>query len=238
MAVALGSSSTLAEATTVDSVYVAPTGITDGDLLINWHFEFSPSAGAPPTPTAPAGFSTVPGPTWPLANANNGTAIRQWAWYKIASSESGNYTVTHSSCVNRGMMLRVTGADTSTPFSPNATSNTGTGTTSTFTGLTTSVNNCFVLALMSDNNDNGANLTAPAQTPPTFTERIDDNHGNYLAAGTMVTAGATGTPTMTNNSGAAQGWFAVLMSIQPSAATVPIIVPDYKQFPKFRLRSS
>ena len=195
MAVAFGSATNIVEQTTVDTTYTAPSGITNGDLLLIWHFEFL--ATTPPTPTAPAGFTLVPG-TWPLVGT---TQQSTWLWYKIASGESGNYTVSHASCVNRGIMIRVTGADTTTPFSPSPTLNKGTtGTTSTFTGLTTTVDNCLIMAVGADDNDTAANLTAPTGTTPTFTERVDDLHGEYLATGNLSPAGATGNKTMTNNS--------------------------------------
>lgn len=222
MAVAFGTANSTAEATTVDTVYVAPASIANGDVLFIYHFELSLSLAAPPTPTAPAGFTLAPG-TWPLVNTLNGaTNARVWLWYKIASGESGNYTVTHTSCINRGIIARVTGANTADPFDPDPTQNTGTGVTTTFTGLTTTIDSCLEMAFGQDNNDKALNLTAPTGTTPTFTERIDDIHGNYLATGNLSPAAASGNKTMTNNSNAGQPWLAVLVSVQPSGAVVAL----------------
>ena len=155
MAISFGTASVLAEATTVDSVYTAPSGIANNDLLLIWHFEYGgTSHGVSPTPTAPGGFALVPG-TWPIdvvdPQSNHNT---QWLWYKIASNESGNYTISHTSCINRGIMARVTGNDVTTPFAPDPTLNSGGGVTTTWTTLTTSVDNELIMLFGSDDNDN------------------------------------------------------------------------------------
>lgn len=233
MAVAHGSSTSLAEATSVNSVYTAPAGIADNDLLIIWHYEFILSASPPPTPTPPAGFAAIPGPTFPIAQTNvGGASSASWGWYKIASGESGNYTVTHASCVNRGIMERVTGAHQTTPFSPNATGNTGlaagAGGPATWTGLTTTVDGCLVLAFGSDNNDTTNNLVAPSGGSPVLTERVDIA-GEYLATGSQATAGATGNYTQTDNSASGQPWFTLLASVQPGAGTGPVVASNFRR---------
>jgi hypothetical protein len=226
VAVAYATSSSVAEATAVNATYTAPTGIVDGDLLIICHFLFS--ATTPVTPTAPSGFATVPGVTWPLAVAPTGANGHVWLWYKFASSESGNYVVTHASSVRRGIMARVTGADSSSPFTPAPTQNTATNSsTYTFLGVTTSVDSELIMLFGSDWNDTANNLTPPTGTTPTFTEQVDIA-GEYLATGNLSPAGATGNKTMANNSAAAttSGWLAVTVAVQPTSASSTPAVPQ------------
>jgi hypothetical protein len=226
MAVAFGSSSTLAEGTRSNSSYTAPAGL--------WHFEFLAAAGAPAA-TPPSGFAAVPGATWPAALTIGGNGFSQDFWYKIASSESGNYATTHASCTTRGMIACVTGNDTGTPFIPNPTQGSNpfstSGTTTTFTGLTTTVNSELILCFASDDNDAGANLTAPAGTTPTFTEQVDDNHGNYLCTGVLSPAGATGNKTMTNNSTGGVGFFSSMVAVQPLTGAAAVVVAAPRRMP-------
>jgi hypothetical protein len=224
MAVSFGSSTSSAETAAANTTYTAPSSIVDGDLLLIWHYEFAnsptaPEVTAPATP--PAGFSAVPGTTWPQAQAaSDNVKTAQWFWYKIASGESGNYTVTHNSIIKRGIMARATGNDTSNPFAPNPTFNKGTVTTTTFLGLTTTVDSCLIMAFGSDDNDNAANLTPPTGSTPTFTERVDIG-GEYLATGILSPAGATGDKTMTNNSLTTYPFLASLVSVQSPAVQPP-----------------
>lgn len=209
MSVAYGTGSVLAEATTVDSVFTAPASIADGDLLIIWLILIL-SGGAPPTPTPPTGF-TAPAGTWPITGTFSTFQYAQYVWTKVASGESGNYTVSHGSCVNRGIMARITGADTTTPITPNPTQNSGTGATSTFTGLTTSVANELVILLGSDDNDNSNTYSVSGYTLQATTP------GECLLTATQVSAGATGNQTMTNNSSTGTPWFGVVLAVQPAA---------------------
>lgn len=234
MSVAFVSATFSAEHTTANTVYTAPSGIADTDLLIIWQFVFSTTT-SPPTPTPPTGFVALPG-TWPMTftDSNTNAKYAQYAWQKFALSESGNYTVTHAACdAARGIMSCVSGSDQTTPFSPNPTQNTGDLTqTTTFLGVTTTVPNELILIFSSDDNDQGGVLTPPTGTTPTFTKQVDDNHGNFLASGTMASAAATGNKTMTNNSinGTNLSFFAMMAAIQPPAAAVavrnPLIVPQ------------
>ena len=234
MAVAYGDAFSLTEATTVNSVYTAPTGIVNNDVLILMHFEFNGagdvSSLSPPTP--PAGFAAIPGVTNPHQPGNTNYGV--WFYYKVASGESGNYTVTHTSCVNRGILARYGGAEPSGPFSPNAvyTQSVLAGTTVTFTGMTTSVSNCLIIGMFYDDNDAGGNLVVPTGGNVTFTERIDNNHGNYLCDGPLAAAGATGTPTWTSNSTTGTPRGGVLASLQPAVAgAAGTVAPKFNPVP-------
>lgn len=222
MAVAFGTANTVAEQTTVDTTYTAPSGIANGDLLLIWHFHFS-GTGAPPTPTIPTGFAVAPGGAWPVSDSTAGDFQAVWLWYRIAASESGNYTVPHASCVNRGIIARVTGNDTVAPFAPNPTQNFGhSGTTTTFTGVTTSIDQELIMLFGADDNDNAntyavTGYTLRANTP-----------GECLLTKTQTPAGATGSPTMTNNSNSGTPWFGVLAAIQPPTTTAAAVLPPQR----------
>src|SRR5262249_40824929 len=109
----------LAEGSRTNSVFTAPASIADGDWLFLTIFIYN-GTNTPPTPTPPSGFSTVSAgsPTWPYRNTlADTTQADTWCWVKKASGESGNYTVTHTGPVTtRGSIIRVTGADPSTPI--------------------------------------------------------------------------------------------------------------------------
>lgn len=215
MSVAFGSSNVLAEGTRANSTYTAPSSIADGDVLLIWHFEFN--SGGYPTPTPPTGFATVPSGSWPMFNSAD---YAQWLWYKVASGESGNYTVTHTSAVTRGIVARITGANTTSPFAPNATQNGGNGTTTTYTGLTTTVDQELILLFGSDDNDNSNTYAVTGYTLQATTP------GECLLTKTLTPAGATGSPTMTNNSNPGTPWFGVMVAMQPAAggaAAIPAL---------------
>jgi hypothetical protein len=217
MAVAYGTSSSTAEATTANTVITAPASIADGDTLLIWHFIYNGS-GAPPTCTPPAGFALAPG-SWPINVVAGAQQADVHLWWKTAASESGSYTVTHTSAVCRGAMVRCTGADTTSPFAPNPTLNSGTlGTTTTALGLTTTIDNELILFLGQDWHDTSNSLTAPTGTTPTFTARVNDAAGQFIATGNLSPAGATGNKTQTNNS-ANDPFFGSLVALQPLTAT-------------------
>lgn len=213
MAVAYGSGFALAEqANATSAVYTAPSGIADGDYLIIWHFAANGSNVDPPTPTPPSGFSALPGGTWPQTAVFGSFNYAQYAWYKKAASESGNYTVSFASTTaTRGLIVRVSGADGTTPFAPNNTQNSGTGATTTFTGLTTTAANELVLLFGSDDNDNSNTYTVSGYTLQATTA------GECVLTATQVSAGATGNQTMTNNSATGSPWFSGVVAMQAAA---------------------
>ena len=211
------SSSATTYATRTNTTLTAPSGIQDGDLLV---IIFDIGASSPPTPTPPAGFSVLPNFSSPMAMNDGSFTVNMYAWYKFASSESGNYTVTHSSSASQGYITALTGANPTTPFAPNPTKNTGTGTTTTATGLTTPYDNSLVMFVSSDWGDTTNNLTGPGGSTPTFTKRMGATSQSgilYVADGVLATAGATGNKTITNNTTGGNLWGGVLISVQPLA---------------------
>ena len=215
--VAYRSSSATTYASRTNTTLTAPSGIQNGDLLV---IIFDIGAASPPTPTPPAGFSALPSFSSPLSMTAGGFTVNMYAWYKFASSESGNYTVTHSSASSQGYIVALSGADPTTPFSPNPTTNTGTGSTTTATGLTTPRDNSLIMFVSSDWGDTANNLTGPTGSTPTFTKRMGSTSQSgilYVADGVLGTAGATGDKTITNNSNGSGAWGGVLISVEPSS---------------------
>lgn len=119
-------------------------------------------------------------------------------------------------------MLRLTGVDTSTPV-PQVTFNSGTGSTTTATGLTTSRDNSVVIfnAFAWDGYP-GSNGSPPTGTSPTFTERFDGGaNSRYVAEGSLLVAGATGDKTQSSANQSANPWLAQLIEVQSPTLTEP-----------------
>lgn len=214
MAAALRSSTTVAVATRTNTTFTAPAGIQDGDLLLIF---LQVGAAAAVTPTPPTGFSTATGFPIEMSKADPWTS-RGYCFYKIASAESGNYTCSHTSASSDGVMEAWSGADTTTPLSPNPTTNTGTGSTSTALGLTTPRDSSGVIFYSIAWDGQGG--AAPTGTTPTFTERFDSGATgtSYAADGVLATAGATGNKSNGNNNTPGQPWAAALVCVQAAAS--------------------
>jgi hypothetical protein len=189
-----------------NTTLTAPTGITNGDVLILAFF--IGASGTPPTPTLPAGFTVIQGPTTQNDGSFQGT--RRLAW-KIASGESGSYSITHSAGSSQAVMLCVQNAASSTPVSS---SNGGSGFTTTATGITTAIDQSLIIFLVHNWALYGSGAV-PTGTTPVFTEQLDSATSLfYVATGTLGTAGATGDKTQANgNGGAGDQWGAFLVGV-------------------------
>lgn len=190
--------------------------ITNGDLLLLL-FLGGASTEAP-DPTAPTGFTICPG-AWPADVSDAGSFnIEYRAYYKIASNESGDYTVTHTTASSQGAILRFSGAAQTNPINPTPTINSNVDTDdqdSIALGLTTTVDGSMIVWNGFDWGDVAADRVAPTGTTPTFTERLDVVL-MYVATGVLATAGATGNKSMANNSTTGP-WVASLIAIEPGA---------------------
>ena len=211
---AFRSSSGTTYATRTSTTITAPTGITDDDILVL--VALTADFTEAPDPTPPTGFTLL-----------TSTNIFEYAldmevrvYWKLAASESGNYTFTNSSCSTQGVMLVFSGRDTTDPFGALETTNTGTGQTTTATGLTTAADDSDILFVGSDFFDNSNNLTPPTGTTPTFTERFDNSAASlYAATGILATAGATGNKSHSNKNGNGTSPFAAhFLALKPAGA--------------------
>lgn len=208
----VASTSNTTYASRTDTTVTAPSGIQDGDLLYAFIFTTS-NGGTAPTPTPPSGFTQLP--SSPTSVTDEGSFNGKfWAYVKTASSESGDYTFSHSTCSSQGLMLRVSAGNATGVVDA---SNTGTGSTTTFTGVTTTQDNALVMVVAHDWGDTANNLSPPSGSTPTFTEHVDVTLV-YAASGVLATAGSTGDKTMTNNTTGINPWAGYTIGINPEEA--------------------
>lgn len=219
MAAADASRTVVAGATRTNTTFSAPSGIADGDVLLCLI-----QTGSNPvrTVTAPAGWSAVT--TFPITMTSFGGdpyVVRQHAFIKVASGESGSYTFSHSSAWTEGVLTRCTGVDNTTPIdatptTDNHASSTG-GNSVTAPTITTTVNDALIF-YWGGVWDGFGNASPPSGTTPTFTERANDTAGVfYAASGVLATAGATGAKTVTVSQGDNRPWMAGLIALRASS---------------------
>ena len=217
-AVAFVSSSTMTYTTRTNTTITAPASISNGNLLVIYFADGI--AGTPPTPTPPTGFKAL---TTPITVTSGGFSVKNYVWWKIAASESGNYTITHTSATTEAYMVNYSGTDQTTPFVASST-NSGTGVTTTGTGITPTRDGTMIMFGSQDWGSNTAKLSAPTGSTPTFTKRYNGVI-QFVADGILGTAGATGNKTITNNSAAGEPWSSIMLGIQPPAAS-GTVAPD------------
>lgn len=224
-ATAFRSSSSSTYASRANNTLTAPAGIANGDVLL---LACSVGgAGAATGLTPPAGFSAVTG-TYPVDVLDFGFNVDTYVWYKIASSESGDYTVTHSTAASQCYMAAVSGGTSAQPAS---TTNSGTGSTTTALTITPVANDSFVMFISQDWGDTANALSPPTGTTPTFTERLDPGTVSgimYVADGVLATAGATGNKTITNNTATA-AWAGILVVVEAAGGGSAETVGFYKR---------
>lgn len=151
MACVIQSTSALAEGVRTNSTVTAPSGIVNGDILV-YGLKIAGASGGP-TATPPSGFlawNNLPA-AWDGSGISDTYGLRIYFWYKVAASESGNYTATHASGDSTAFMWRISGGDASTPNDQDATKLTSNGGGSGHTvigptpGQTPTVDGCAVL---------------------------------------------------------------------------------------------
>ena len=161
MAITFVSSSNTTYASRTNTTITAPANIQDGDVLILTMI--TAAASSSPTPSVwPAGFVQI-GSVISVTDAG-GYNMQVWHWRKVASGESGNYTITHASCTSQGAIQVWRGVDATTPEDVTSTANkwtSGATTTTTWTGLTTVTNGAMIVANGTDWADNTNNLSPP-----------------------------------------------------------------------------
>lgn len=218
MAIAVASvSNTPLHGSRTNTTITAPTGITNGDLLVAVLFVGHASTLPLLTVTPPAGWSEE-------TNSPSGiddtdpyeVSIR--VYHKVASGESGDYTFTHAAAETQGYMYRLTGADTSNPIdaTPAATQySSSNGQTTTYGSVTTVTNGCFLIFCEADWDGPGSG-TVSGSTPTIALRRAGTV--TWLGDGTQTTAGATGSRTRINgNSGATGRWASLVVPIRPAS---------------------
>lgn len=215
MAIAVRSVTNTTYGTATNTVLTPPTGLANNDILIGVSFRGS---GTPPTVTAPTGFTQIG--TEISLNDGFGFLAKISLYWKRAASESGNYTFTHSSCSAQGMLMAFSGCVTSGSPIDVSSQNSGTNSTSTATGITTTVANDLLAYIGQCWGD------AAQSTPTGFTNIISTL--TILAASfkATTTAGATGSVTSNNGNGVStEPWSAFLIALMPAASGSPYTLP-------------
>lgn len=211
MACAVGSVSLLAPGNRSNSSFTAPSGISDGDILV-----LLMTTGRNPvlSATPPSGFTAFTGfPADMPSHSGDPYVVRINAWYKVASGESGSYATTHTTADSEGIMYRVTGGNTGTPqdVTPTFTQSTtaaNVGGTVTAPTITPTVDGSLVIWFGSTWDGFGSQSPSGGTTP-TFTEYSNNTSGvSYSQAGPLTTAGATGTKAVTSSQPSNRPWFA------------------------------
>lgn len=215
-------SNTPTYANRTNSTITAPTGITNGDLLVAILHVGDPTALPALTVSPPAGWTEVTNS--PSAMTDGSYTIALHIFYKVASSESGNYTFSHTAADTEGYMYRLTGCDTSTPIDitpvvQSAVISGGgqNGKTTTYATTTTVTDGALLIFAESDWDAVGAGVISGST--PTITARRTGTI-SLISDGTLATAGATGVRTRTNGNGStAVPWTSIVVAIRPSAGT-------------------
>jgi hypothetical protein len=152
MAIARGTNNTGSSSTTTLTV-TAPASIANGDLLLALIY---------------VGTGTVTGPSgWTRLRSDAGGGLQLDVWWKIASSESGNYSWTVPTGGSGGIIVRYTGVDNTNPFespSVSAGQHSASGTGPKAPDITTTVANDWVVHMF------GAFNGSLTMTPGTDTE--------------------------------------------------------------------
>lgn len=200
--------------TTVTTV----AGIANDDILVLTLFMGVGTPASVPTPTLPSGFAQA-GSTVTVSNVDNFNANFR-VYYKRASGESGDYTITHSSASTQASLQVVRGVDWAAgPWAASPTTNSGTGATRTWTGLSPAVTDAMLLACAFDWADNSNNLS-----PPTgMTERLDVVL-TYVAEELLTASGATGNRSHSCNSRSGAPWGAIMLALRPASAGQTVAV--------------
>jgi hypothetical protein len=185
----------LASGSRTNSTLPAPSSITNGDVLVAF---LQVGGSTSPAVTKPAGWTEITSTGYPITYSRaDPWEVKNHVYWKVASSESGNYLFTHSAGTSEGIVFAVSGANTTTPINPTATAfadSNNSLTTVTAPGLTTAVDDSVVFFLAGDWND--MTTSPPTGSTPTFTE-YRDGEVFYVAAGVMGARGATGDKTIT-----------------------------------------
>jgi hypothetical protein len=193
-----------------DVVITAPSGIAVDDLLVAWvgkndaGFSWS----------APAGWTT--GVIY-FDNSNSCMEVF-WKIAVTADTTATDYTFTHSDSTwgtMGGGMLRISGANTTTPFHKTGTA-TGTTASADCPAVTTTEADCLILRLMTCDDDR----YTPNGTPTGVIYADDtDINGDFtigVAEQDLATAGSSGVGSFTGFTSSEQ-WCAATVAVAPVA---------------------
>lgn len=202
-----------------NTVVPAPSLINNGDILV-LHFCVGNTSSITATP--PTGFNPVPGPSFPIQDGSSGSfPVNNYTWYKLASNESGSYTVTHATGRSQAWIASFANADQITPFGQNESSATSeTGIQTIVTGITTTRNGSLFTFISQDFANAQNNLAGPTGYMTQFDVSLAGGESLlYTSTFRQSTAGPSGTLTVTNNNITTNPWAGFLLAIQPVASS-------------------
>lgn len=176
-----------------------PSGTADGDFLL-WYVVTGNSTAV--TPAFPGGWTQI-GSTQSGADSGGFDWVGIWG-YRVASSEPSDYTATHSSCGSESLMIRITGDGTLSIDVSSNNHTTGSGITTTATGVDPTVADGLLVFI-------SLNWNEAALSPPTSMTERQDGQFLYLATQALTVDTATGNKTQTHGS---DPWFGNLVVIK------------------------
>lgn len=208
MAIAFRASTTKdgANAKATSFVIDKPAGVVDGDFLL-----LAVSIQASQTVTTPSGWTLYQ----TSESGTNASNIRDYLYYKFASSEPSSYTITLGFSFYAASITAWTGVDTTTPLEANFI-NDGSSTSVIAGGVTTLGADRVGLFVFGQNKfpAGASNLTTPSGT--TSRAATDDtNMAHLLVSIPKATAGSTGDKISTSDKN--EAWATISISMVPAA---------------------
>lgn len=200
-----------------------PSGVANGDLLIMM-------VGNDETNASTDGWNAVTGWTkeFGFANATGDSSFAIY-WREADGTEGATQDVVNdsNSWESYGWYLRISGADTTTPFHQKGTPAAGSSSSHAISGVTTSIADCLAFYLLAFDGGDGA----PFSVSGTGWAEVDEEQsgtGGTDASGCFgtkdqATAGATGTATVSCS--ASDGATFVQFAIAPDAGAGGLAIP-------------
>lgn len=186
-----------------------PAGLLQNDYLLFYYIVGNSPAAAEPS-SIPSGFTSL---ITPISVSSSGYVVKSYLFGKLAgSSEPSSWEVdagvaTYST---QGCLLALRNVNPVSPFDDTIKTNNGTGTVSTFLGLTTTTPKDWLIAFGHDWGDKTTDLMPPSG----MTEEIDVAI-SYAADQALTTTGAVSNKIMTNNNISTEPWATIMLALKP-----------------------
>ncbi|MFG2165521.1 hypothetical protein [Micromonospora chersina] len=213
--------------TSTSFVTTLPAGWAAGDVaVLSGHVR-----GTSLTMSTPAGWTLVPGPTWPV---NQGTNSRAYAWFRVLQDGDAAPTITNSGAMTGGWSMTVyRGADTASPIGQVGTSAVS-GTSLTMPALTGVLAGSALAAAAHAGVSTGtipSGLTFDAvytEVADHATSRATSSANQRMAAAYRLigSAGSYGGESVTVANAVTSSMVAVLVEVKQAASADATVAPD------------
>ncbi len=196
-------------------VNTVPSGVADGDLLL-WAFASNVVA----QPSTPSGWQV-----W-QTTVTSGSSSGLTVFYRIASSEPADYTVTVTSSAWLGLMAAWRGVDQTTPKDVTNSTKTATSVT-TVPAITTATGGAMVVTFSNMRTASGVTNTTWSSATGTVRSQVTygfpalPNQAAAIADELAAVAGSV-TPTLTPTGTAARHEF-VVSALRPAGTAIGIL---------------